>query len=411
MATKKKIFKLFAVLSLLFGQQALATSTGYEPLVNIPGLETGGVIDISAYLVGIYNFLLSIVGIVAVAMLIIGGMKYITAAGNSGAVSSARESIKDALLGLLIAILSWVIVGTINPDVLYLRQPGLAIEESSGSCATFNLTNKTCTCRNGTSLGTAYANLENCNDACLDQDLCAFDTTPTYCIAPGSLNSANEVGFSGETDQCTCGDRSTATLPEGSTCEERCKSLGKCGHKFLVIKLHTGHDGDQDGGTYTVRAESGDELWDFALTNNGSFGDFNVKTESKTGDNDGDGDIDKSDQKFNCAVFVTREINLGEDYHWIYWVRSGTKIHTIGTLRDSLLENAIGCCGTGDDCSMDLVLGGVCSEEEVAPVINAKFGGDAIWRCNDCSFAQYEGEIVHYGPKAELTCNNGYWQY
>ncbi len=52
-----------------------AGATEWTPLVRIPGLPATGTVNLSMYLIGLYNFLLSIVGIVAVIMLIIGGMR------------------------------------------------------------------------------------------------------------------------------------------------------------------------------------------------------------------------------------------------------------------------------------------------------------------------------------------------
>ncbi|MFH1522289.1 MAG: hypothetical protein ABIE43_00540, partial [Patescibacteria group bacterium] len=37
----------------------------WEPLVRIPGLPSAGTVNLSMYLIGLYNFMLSIVGIVA----------------------------------------------------------------------------------------------------------------------------------------------------------------------------------------------------------------------------------------------------------------------------------------------------------------------------------------------------------
>jgi hypothetical protein len=51
-----------------------------------------------------------IVGIAAVIMVMIGGFKYITANGDSGAMASARSTIIYALIGLVIAALAQVLV-------------------------------------------------------------------------------------------------------------------------------------------------------------------------------------------------------------------------------------------------------------------------------------------------------------
>jgi hypothetical protein len=56
------------------------------------------------------NVLSVIVGIAAVVMIIIGGFRYITAAGDSGKIASAKDTIIYALVGLVIVAFSQSIV-------------------------------------------------------------------------------------------------------------------------------------------------------------------------------------------------------------------------------------------------------------------------------------------------------------
>ena len=56
------------------------------------------------------NIMLFAVGILAVIMLIWGGIRYVLAGGDSGAVSSAKKTILYAVVGLIVAILAYAIV-------------------------------------------------------------------------------------------------------------------------------------------------------------------------------------------------------------------------------------------------------------------------------------------------------------
>lgn len=58
----------------------------------------------------IVNILSVIVGIVAVIMIILGGFKYITSGGDSGNITSAKNTIVYAIVGLIIVALAQVIV-------------------------------------------------------------------------------------------------------------------------------------------------------------------------------------------------------------------------------------------------------------------------------------------------------------
>ncbi len=58
----------------------------------------------------IVNILSIIVGIVALIMIIIGGFYYITSSGDSGKISSAKNTVIYAIVGLIIVALAQVIV-------------------------------------------------------------------------------------------------------------------------------------------------------------------------------------------------------------------------------------------------------------------------------------------------------------
>lgn len=58
----------------------------------------------------IINYIVGALGLVAVLFLIIGGVQYMTAGGDDGKVESATKTIKNALIGLAVIVLSGLIV-------------------------------------------------------------------------------------------------------------------------------------------------------------------------------------------------------------------------------------------------------------------------------------------------------------
>lgn len=52
-------------------------------------------------------------GIIAVALLIVGGYKYITAAGNEENSRKARETITYAVIGLVVVLAAYLIINTV----------------------------------------------------------------------------------------------------------------------------------------------------------------------------------------------------------------------------------------------------------------------------------------------------------
>jgi len=79
MPTKKTAFIMAGfIFAIAIASANFAGAAEWTPLVRIPGLPATGTVNLSMYLIGLYNFMLSVVGIVAVVMLIIGGMRYIS---------------------------------------------------------------------------------------------------------------------------------------------------------------------------------------------------------------------------------------------------------------------------------------------------------------------------------------------
>ena len=65
---------------------------------------------VNEILTAVINIFSIVVGIVAVIMIIVGGLKYITSAGDSGNVTGAKNTILYAIVGLIIVALAQVIV-------------------------------------------------------------------------------------------------------------------------------------------------------------------------------------------------------------------------------------------------------------------------------------------------------------
>lgn len=66
--------------------------------------------DIGSVIKTITNTLMTVVGIAAVIMLIIGGLMYIFSGGNPEQTKRAKDTILYAIIGIIIAILSYAIV-------------------------------------------------------------------------------------------------------------------------------------------------------------------------------------------------------------------------------------------------------------------------------------------------------------
>ena len=84
----------------------------------------------------IYNWSIAIVGIAAFIQVVRAGIEYFTAAGNASDAKDAKSKISDAILGIILLFSSYVILRTINPDLVG-GGPGSAIfDPGSASSAT-----------------------------------------------------------------------------------------------------------------------------------------------------------------------------------------------------------------------------------------------------------------------------------
>lgn len=92
----------------------------YTLLAPLPGTQSEGSADTTnfpAYISGIYKFTLGVAGILAVIMIIFAGFTYMTTDAFQKK-QEGKERIKNAILGLLLAIGTWVILNTIGGTAL-----------------------------------------------------------------------------------------------------------------------------------------------------------------------------------------------------------------------------------------------------------------------------------------------------
>ena len=73
------------------------------------------------YVKGIYNFFISVVGILAVIMIMVGGFQWLLAAGNAQKITGAKTRIISAIIGLVLTLGTYSILHWINPALTELK--------------------------------------------------------------------------------------------------------------------------------------------------------------------------------------------------------------------------------------------------------------------------------------------------
>ncbi len=99
------------------------TDLSYTPLAGLPGLPEGQPIDTSQscafgnYLNIIFKAVIGICAVLALIMIVFGGIEYMTG-GTASEKSGGKDKILNAILGLVILLGSYALLNTLNPQLL-----------------------------------------------------------------------------------------------------------------------------------------------------------------------------------------------------------------------------------------------------------------------------------------------------
>lgn len=120
------VLLIVTLFTLYTGSVNAAEIKSFTPLTNIPLLESwqpGEEFEGSTE--GVFNQLFSlsirIGAMLAVFMFIWGGLHFITARDNPTSITKGREKMKNAVFGLLMLLSTFVVLNTINPQLLDLK--------------------------------------------------------------------------------------------------------------------------------------------------------------------------------------------------------------------------------------------------------------------------------------------------
>jgi len=109
----------------------------------IPGtnLNTGGNVSPGSFVANFYQFALLIGGILAFGAMIYGGVKNAISGGNPTMQSEGKKWIWSALYGLLLLGGAYIILYTVNPNLINLNLPTLESIDIPSPGTSFNLPN------------------------------------------------------------------------------------------------------------------------------------------------------------------------------------------------------------------------------------------------------------------------------
>lgn len=109
----KKVKLILASLIAVVGIASVAVPAYAQPSKEIrDGVNAAGSdsVSLQTRIKQIVNTLLFVLGTIAVIMIVIGGIKYVTSNGDASAVTSAKNTVLYSVVGLVVAILAYAIV-------------------------------------------------------------------------------------------------------------------------------------------------------------------------------------------------------------------------------------------------------------------------------------------------------------
>ena len=121
MKNKKQILTivLIAVAIVSFSLLAFGVDASRMPIPQA-GDEAVDQSTLPGYIKALYNWALAIIGVSALIVVIFGGYRLMTSAGNPEAMKGAKQMITQALIGLGFALSIFLILNLIDPDLVTL---------------------------------------------------------------------------------------------------------------------------------------------------------------------------------------------------------------------------------------------------------------------------------------------------
>ncbi len=122
MNLKKTFFALITFFAVTLPAYQVFGQTTQIDWPNSPmGTKLGLATEFHEFIAYIYEWGISLGGIFVFAMLVTAGIQYLTSAGDPGKMSAAMGRIRSAITGLILLLTSWLVLNTINPQLVRLE--------------------------------------------------------------------------------------------------------------------------------------------------------------------------------------------------------------------------------------------------------------------------------------------------
>jgi len=85
--------------------------SGFDsPVPSGSSIDTGGKFkDLPTTIATLFNFIIGVAAVVFVILLMVGGITYLTGAGNEEQVNKSKKLMIDSIIGLVVVLAAWAI--------------------------------------------------------------------------------------------------------------------------------------------------------------------------------------------------------------------------------------------------------------------------------------------------------------
>ncbi|HPN96905.1 MAG TPA: pilin [Candidatus Moranbacteria bacterium] len=211
----------------------LAASSKYTPMENIPGFENAGG-DFAVYMTNIYKFGVWAIGIAALLMISVGAFSYLTSAGNNAQMGKAKEIITNAIIGVVMALTAYLLLYTINPDLVKIK----SISNGGSGSGNENKENKEeCinNCEKSKCKDMVDEELSECSDKC--KSGCNNNSDGDKICNDGKCTKADNAINNNSSNINPSTLKSIVVAGEGCNPANSSDGLGSCGYSQALPKI------------------------------------------------------------------------------------------------------------------------------------------------------------------------------
>lgn len=183
----RRIFTSITASLVVFALPVIAQAQQFELFAG----EASGRTDFRVYIQNFYRFAISASILIATVLIMIGGIMWVTSAGNPSRIEKAKSYIIDSIIGVVLLMAAYTILQVINPQLVNLTLPSLqknftigacVITEEQGSQYCYDGTINQCLVLKG-----RFTQDKKC------AEICATRTATGQCLGGGSETSSQQL--------------------------------------------------------------------------------------------------------------------------------------------------------------------------------------------------------------------------